>query len=167
MSNIVRRETDKVKVCFKPCTTLNNLYTPLKDKVSLMKRTNIIYSISCMDCDKKYIGKTIRRLETRISEHKRDYKKAREVMSSQNRADRRFVLENMTTTKTALVQHTIETKHRFDFDSVKILDSSNNNHRLSFLEMLHIQSNETVNRRIDIAKLSNVYSGLLAKINNR
>lgn len=40
-----------------------------KDKIPDLSRNNIIYQITCPGCGHKYIGKTERRLETRLTEH--------------------------------------------------------------------------------------------------
>ena len=41
----------------------------LTDQISDLSRNDVIYEITCPGCDKKYIGKTERRLETRLTEH--------------------------------------------------------------------------------------------------
>ena len=37
-----------------------------------MKRSSIVYKISCLDCNSFYIGETKRHLHTRIQEHMND-----------------------------------------------------------------------------------------------
>ena len=48
----------------------------LKDNISPEKKSGI-YQITCKDCEKIYIGKTKRDLETRVKEHFRNIKKWR------------------------------------------------------------------------------------------
>ena len=40
-----------------------------KNQILDLSRNDVIYEITCPGCDKKYIGKTERRLETRLTEH--------------------------------------------------------------------------------------------------
>ena len=40
-----------------------------KDKIPDLSRNNVIYEITCPGCNNKYIGKTERCLQTRLSEH--------------------------------------------------------------------------------------------------
>ena len=67
------------------------LFPPIKDKISLLKNSNIVYSIPCMGCNQVYIGQTSRLLEKRIYEHKRN------IFSPP-------------------LQHTALTKHSIEFD---------------------------------------------------
>lgn len=51
---------------------MKNKLSHLKDKIPTLKKSNVVYQISCLDCNKTYIGETSRNLETRINEHRRD-----------------------------------------------------------------------------------------------
>ncbi|CAM2710765.1 unnamed protein product [Rotaria socialis] len=44
-------------------------FFPQKDKINKNAQSNIVYSISCSDCDVGYIGKTIRQASRRHQEH--------------------------------------------------------------------------------------------------
>ncbi|CAF2009913.1 unnamed protein product, partial [Rotaria magnacalcarata] len=44
-------------------------FFPQKDKINKNTQSNIVYSISCSDCDVGYIGKTIRQASRRHQEH--------------------------------------------------------------------------------------------------
>ncbi|UYV75030.1 hypothetical protein LAZ67_12002186 [Cordylochernes scorpioides] len=46
--------------------TRNNI---MKDNIGTSKPNNVIYGIKCTECDKIYVGETVRNLETRIKEH--------------------------------------------------------------------------------------------------
>ncbi len=63
--------------------------------------------------------------------------------------------------RTALEDHVVNEGHRFDFDNMKILDMNSNYGKLKILEMLHINANNTVNKRSDVANTIHQYSGLL------
>ena len=42
---------------------------PYKDRIPAVLRSNLIYKYKCANCEKAYVGVTIRHLKTRISEH--------------------------------------------------------------------------------------------------
>ena len=44
----------------------NIFFNKLKDKDDIGLRSNVVYNISCKDCDKVYIGQTKRYLKTRM-----------------------------------------------------------------------------------------------------
>ena len=64
-----------LRVIFKSGQMLHMMLTRLKDKLPEEKRSKVVYWIPC-DCGKVYIGETIRRLETRLKEHKEVHRKA-------------------------------------------------------------------------------------------
>ena len=65
------RRNLKVKVNFVVIyqTKKTAFFASNKDKIPDLSRNNIIYEITCPGCNNKYIGKTKRCLQTRLSEH--------------------------------------------------------------------------------------------------
>ena len=61
-----RHET---KVAFRASRTLHSLLTKAKDPLPVEKQSMVVYQILC-SCGQVCIGKAIRRLETRLKEHK-------------------------------------------------------------------------------------------------
>jgi len=51
---------------------LGKIIKAQKDALSLGFNKNIVYKLSCKDCDATYVGQMKRKLNTRISEHRRD-----------------------------------------------------------------------------------------------
>ena len=49
---------------------LNKLVVLGKNKTNKLEQTNVVYELSCKDCDARYIGETERALNKRISEHR-------------------------------------------------------------------------------------------------
>jgi hypothetical protein len=54
-----------VKVVFKSGPTMRDRLVKVKDRLCIEKQSSVVYKIPC-SCGKFYIGKTVRRLETRI-----------------------------------------------------------------------------------------------------
>ena len=103
----------KVNVVLIASNKLSRL-SKLKCPLPKTKQSGLIYKILCKDCDEFYIGKTKRRLQTRINEHKKD--------------------EN-----SALLRHSIEMDHVIDYCSPDILTKDTNSYRLQVKETLKIQ----------------------------
>ena len=59
---------------FKPVNKISQMIVHPKDKIKTEDKCGVIYQVSCKNCDKVYIGETGRKLCTRLSEHKKDFK---------------------------------------------------------------------------------------------
>ena len=66
-------------------------------------RTDIIYNISCAECDSSYIGETGRSLKDRLKEHKRAFRLNNPSLS-------------------AVAEHAIDTGHKIGWDDAHIID---------------------------------------------
>ena len=49
---------------------LSNLIRAQKDPLPASCKKNVVFKISCKDCDATYVGQTGRQLKTRISEYR-------------------------------------------------------------------------------------------------
>ena len=54
---------------------LNSIIKSGKDRLERMEQCNVVYKISCLDCDSSYVSQTKRKIKTRINEHKTNIKK--------------------------------------------------------------------------------------------
>ncbi|KAJ8976937.1 hypothetical protein NQ317_012222 [Molorchus minor] len=113
------------------------------NKDNIFNSSNMIYCMTCLDCDKKYIGQTCRKLKDRITAHKSDIRNNKQSCT--------------------LARHVVDHNHSIDYENVKILDTENNLHKRLFLEMAHIfKEDNTMNARTDIESLSILYTYLLS-----
>jgi hypothetical protein len=101
-------------VAFQSPHTIGKLF-PFKDKIQdTLKRSMVVYSIKCEECQAEYVGKTVRVLGCRIIEHQKQ--KA-----------------------SACQQHTREHPgHTFDYSKVEIVDTADSDFSLRCKELLHI-----------------------------
>ena len=60
------------KLAFTIPNTLRNFIKRGKDDLEHFHNQNVVYRISCEDCDISYIGQTKRQLKTRLHEHVSD-----------------------------------------------------------------------------------------------
>ena len=62
--------TAGVPTAFKPYRTLRQTLVSPKNKCDKLKQSGTVYELSCLNCESVYTGKTGRKLEKRLSEHK-------------------------------------------------------------------------------------------------
>ena len=108
------------------------------------KESGVVYKVSCENCDKKYIGETGRRLETRIKEHKKGAEGEKENVSG-------------------LSQHIKQTKHKIKFDDVEILHRESDYTKRKFKEALAIKkgNEQLMNKKEEIKLLSDVWENII------
>ena len=58
-----------MKVVFRSGHSLRSMLTKVKDPLMIEKQAKMVYCIPC-SCGEAYIGETVRRLETRVKEHR-------------------------------------------------------------------------------------------------
>ena len=63
------------KLAFTITNTLKNFIERGKDKLELLSNQNVLYKISCDDCDASCVGQIKRKLDTRLREHISDINK--------------------------------------------------------------------------------------------
>ena len=111
------------KVAFKAPKELGHFFW-FKDKpTDILKQSLVLYHIKCKDCDADYIVKTERILHYRVREHKGE--------SSSN-------------VDSAIHQQHIQTQHKIDFDNIKIIDRADNDIKLQYKEILHIDKRKPI-----------------------
>ena len=113
----------KVKVCFKPVNTYRRVLSQPKDVVAVWSKSNVVYKVKCKECEASYAGESVRRLETRITEHKR-------------------ALQKGETNVLALTDHAWRVGHHIDWDSPTILGVSSGYYSRLALEAIHIKDQE-------------------------
>jgi len=74
---------------------LEGIIKAQKDRLSNYSKKNVVYKISCNDCDGTYVGQTKRKLNTRILEHR-------------NQINRK------SSNTTVITEHRL--RHNYDFD---------------------------------------------------
>jgi hypothetical protein len=116
------------RLMFKAHDTLGNHFN-FKDKTSKEMTSKIVYRLNCLDCEKFYVGQSIRHLGKRKEEHMGD---ANSSVCKHARAG-----------------------HRIDWDNMEILDKAKDRWRLLLKEMLHINK---LKPQLNIQKSSKLFS---------
>ena len=108
-----------IRVSFKYSHTVRDCLTRVKDSLPTCMRSGTVYKVPCT-CGKYYIGESIRRLETRLAEHKEACFKG-------------------DTHKSAIADHAWSEQHAIEWDNTTVIDRSSNRMNLMLKEALHIQ----------------------------
>jgi hypothetical protein len=120
----------KVRFC-KNSTTGHKLYHN-KPPTQLLQKNNVVYKAYCGTdgCEAEYVGKTTRRLITRLKEH-------------QKAADQKDIDHSALAKHLAINNHQLlDKKHRLVGEPPQILDTDNKNNRLLVKETLAILRNQ-------------------------
>jgi hypothetical protein len=139
----VRQADDSIKIALKANRNYKSMKSITKDQPPLLDKTNLVYRIPCTGCDLTYVGHTSQYLKKRISQHEK------------------------CTQRTAVFIHKEETHHTLDFGAVEILQHEQQKTKREFLEMLHINNNNTMNIKTDVAGISNTYKPFLRTLKNK
>lgn len=106
------------------------------------------------------------KIKNRVSHHRSDRNKLDILLQNyQNNIDKNdhfyhaAELERFSN-KTAIIKHTIDTTHSFDYTDYKLLTKEQNYDKLKILEMLYLKIHDTANIRTDTEGLSIIYNGL-------
>ena len=103
-SEILRRIFQKHKFCctFYSSDTLRKTLSNPKDKIEKGKQNNIVYKISCGDCNAVYIGESKRSFDQRSKEHVR-------------------AVKNGDVNKNEIADHSWKLDHKFDWENKIII----------------------------------------------
>ena len=113
-----------------------------KDELPLMNRKNVVYKISCNDCDATYVGQTCRLLHTRINEH-------------------RAHIRRNSTQQSVITDHRL-LNHDFKWDEIEVLDEERNLNKRLLSEMLLIKRQKNgLNAQKDLDRLQHNYVNMI------
>ena len=104
----------------RPTNSIKSILSHPKDWVPDDEKSNVIYKISCGDCDASYVGQTGRALKTRLTEHQK-------------------AVKNADFSSSALAQHAWDNSHRIDWTSVRVLGSESRLPSRLSREAIHIR----------------------------
>ena len=116
-----------IKIVFKQGIRLRNILNN-NNKRPILDRHNIVYDLSCNDCDEIYVGQTKRKLRARIKEHK-------------NAKSRHSLTSNV-------AEHALKNNHNVDFDHPKINYIENNHRARRWLESFQIEKYKHQNKKL-------------------
>jgi len=140
-TNIARK--NNLNAIFTINNKLTNFIKTGKDNIDKLKHSNVVYRISCNDCDATYVGQTKRQLNTRIREHKLDINKTTGLPS-------------------VISQHRLSNNHEFQWDDIDILDKERKYHNRLISEMIHIKKQKnSINKQNDTEQFPDIYLPLI------
>jgi hypothetical protein len=131
---------------FRCLNKLDRFIKTHKDRNAPNCNNNVIYKVSCNDCNASYVGQTKRKLKTRLKEHKNNIR----LNSSKH---------------SVISEHILNYGHTFDWENTQILDSEPNYYKRLISEMIHIKEQQNgINLNTDTELLDNSYFAILDKL---
>jgi len=128
-----------MQVVFKAPRVLGDRFSFKNRPKDIEKQSLVVYHIRCkggtdsegrrIECNEDYIGKTERILHFRLREHRGEASASNE---------------------SAVHKHQEETGHEIDFENVEILDRADNDFKLQYKELMHIDKRKpTLNQQLN------------------
>ena len=131
----ILQEEFGLTVVYKKTQTLGDILLKKGRNIEKIMRKNVIYSIPCKDCPKKYIGQTSATIKKRCNEHanwcKKKYK--RKILKSTKKND-------------GIAFHHHQTGHNIDFEGTTILAEEKSYWRRLIVEGIEIKKLNPANR---------------------
>ena len=107
-------------VAFHTTNNIGSILCNAKERSNYLQKSSV-YRIDCSDCNAVYVGKTMRNLDIRYSEHLSDYR-------------------NKHPDKSNLAKHLREENHTRNKSNIKLLHSCQNYYKITFLEAFQIEN---------------------------
>ena len=147
VSEDIRRVCKKfgMKVVFRSGLSLRSMLCKVKDTLALEKKSKVVYQVPC-SCGEIYIGETLRRLETRMKEH-------------------RDACQKGTLEKSALAEHAWENHHPIKWEETTVIDQARTSKELMLKEAIHIRLNHPSLNRDGGLELPGCWMAALRKAN--
>ena len=126
-------------IVYKKTQTLGDILQKKGRNIDRQYRRNIVYSIPCQECPKKYVGQTTSTLKKRCNEHRNWCKKKfkKKILKTSKKND-------------GIAFHFHETGHNIDFDKTEIIAEEKAYWKRLIIEGLEIKKTGT-NRKSQLA----------------
>ncbi|KYN17046.1 hypothetical protein ALC57_10682 [Trachymyrmex cornetzi] len=132
-----------IRLSFYSLNKLNKYIKVHKDVIPTNSKRDVVYQITCKDCDATYVGQTGRRLQTRILEHKNH-------------------INRNTTTQSVITEHRLEHNHEFDWLNVRVLDTERFLSKRLISEMIYVKlQKNSLNCQSDTEYLNNAFMEII------
>jgi hypothetical protein len=132
-----------IKTAFFSLNKLRRFIKVQKDVLPVSSCKDVVYRISCRDCNASYVGQTSRQVNTRISEH------------------RNHIRRNAST-RSVITDHRIDCGHEFNWDDIEVLDHERFYYKRLVSETLYIkQQANGLNLQSDTDFLHHAYLSIV------
>ena len=152
ITKVIKTYNPNINIAYKNNNTLQNNFTKLKDRIPLLKKSNVVYKIPCLgngepgsQCNLNYVGQTKQHLGKRLANHRNDLRKSCDPSLP----------------KTALMNHFHSLDHYPNFNAVSILDTQTHYRKRLTTEALHIYTQNTYNIKRDTDDLSPIFCAVI------
>ncbi|KYN29879.1 hypothetical protein ALC57_00670, partial [Trachymyrmex cornetzi] len=141
-----RLNCNDIRVLFRSPNKIGKYIKVQKDKCPPTSKRNVVYKISCNNCNASYVGQTGRQLKTRITEHRNHIK-------------------YNASTRSVITEHRLQYEHDFQWDNVRVLDEEPYYRKRLTSEMLNIKKQTvSLNLQNDTEGLHKAYTPIINKL---
>ena len=117
-----------------------------KDICPHTSKSNVLYKISCNNCDASYVGQTGRQLKIRITEYRNH-------------------IRHKTSVRSVITEHKLQCNHDFQWDNIKILDEEPCYRKRLISEMFYIKKQKnSLNLQTNTEGLHKAYLPIVNKV---
>ena len=152
IADTIKRKAPELNIAPRPIKKVGDIFTGLKQKLTIDQESCVVYRIQCRTCSKFYIGETSWCLVDRSITHKNDIKYMNNKAGNSK--------------KTALVKHVFDTgpnHHVFDFDRKEILQRVRKKGLLKIHEanQIVLHGDKALNFKSDAAHITPVFYNII------
>jgi len=115
-----RFNKNDMRVSFHSPNEMGKYIKVQKDICPRTSKSNVVYKISCNNCDASYVGQTGRQLKIRITEHRNH-------------------IRHNTSVRSVITEHRLQYDHDFQWDNITILNEEPYYRKRLISEMLNIK----------------------------
>jgi len=146
MEKFRRFNKNDIRVSFHSPNKMGKYIKVQKDICPHTSKSNVLYKISCNNCDASYVGQTGRQLKIRITEYRNH-------------------IRHKTSVRSVITEHKLQCNHDFQWDNIKILDEEPCYRKRLISEMFYIKKQKnSLNLQTNTEGLHKAYLPIVNKV---
>ena len=143
-------------LCYRRFDFTSKVFIRTKDRINDEEKPEVVYKISCKNCERVYVGETGRPLGVRIKEHRKEVDSITGIFTRAEKTRAASVCN-----KSAITDHVCNENHVIDWEKAKVIYRESDKSGRHMREAIWIRKTENMNRDWGSYQLSHVWDELL------